>query len=104
MTKKNNVVVIGSGPGGYAAAFRASDLGNEVTLIEKDDSLGGVCLNRGCIPSKTLIHLSNVINDAASIIKAGVTFSEPKIEMNKIQIIRRIKWQNRSHLTIYLEL
>ncbi len=90
MTKKNNVVVIGSGPGGYAAAFRASDLGNEVTLIEKDDSLGGVCLNRGCIPSKTLIHLSNVINDAASINKAGVTFSEPKIEMKKIQ-----SWKNR---------
>ena len=55
MTDKNHIVVIGAGPAGYAAAFRAADLGNKVTLIEKDKALGGVCLNRGCIPSKTPI-------------------------------------------------
>ena len=60
MSKNNHIVVIGGGPGGYAAAFRAADLGNKVTIIEKDSNLGGVCLNRGCIPSKTLLHLSKV--------------------------------------------
>ena len=67
MSKKNEIVVIGAGPGGYAAAFRASDLGNKVTLIEKDASLGGVCLNRGCIPSKTLLHLSKIIDEEINI-------------------------------------
>ena len=58
MNLKNvDLVVIGSGPGGYAAAFRASDLGQRVLLIEKDPALGGVCLNRGCIPSKALLHI-----------------------------------------------
>ena len=52
-----DVVVIGSGPGGYAAAFRASDLGKKVLLIDRDEKLGGVCLNRGCIPSKALLHI-----------------------------------------------
>ena len=64
MTEKNNhfdVVVIGSGPGGYAAAFRAADLDKRVALIEKDDVLGGVCLNSGCIPSKALLHISQTI-------------------------------------------
>ena len=64
MSGKSKVVIIGAGPGGYAAAFRAADLGNEVTLIEKDSSLGGVCLNRGCIPSKTLLHISKIIDEA----------------------------------------
>ena len=69
MADKNNhfdVVVIGSGPGGYAAAFRAADLDKHVALIEKDDVLGGVCLNRGCIPSKALLHISQMIEEAAS--------------------------------------
>ena len=61
MDKKHfQVVVIGSGPGGYAAAFRAADLGKEVLLIDRDSNLGGVCLNRGCIPSKSLLHISKV--------------------------------------------
>lgn len=90
MSKNNKVVVIGAGPGGYAAAFRAADLGNQVTLIEKDDSLGGVCLNRGCIPSKTLLHLSKVIDEAESLKKAGIEFSNPNIDMKKIQ-----SWKNR---------
>ena len=61
------VVVVGAGPGGYAAAFRSSDLGKNVIIIEKDDVLGGVCLNRGCIPSKTLLHWAKIIEDAQSV-------------------------------------
>ena len=57
-----DLVVIGSGPGGYAAAFRAADLGLSVALVEKHDTLGGVCLNVGCIPSKALLHLAEIIN------------------------------------------
>ena len=90
MSGKNKIVVIGSGPGGYAAAFRASDLGNDVTIIEKDTSLGGVCLNRGCIPSKTLLHISKIIDEAESVKKFGVTYSQPSIDMGKIQ-----SWKNR---------
>tara|TARA_Y100000996_G_scaffold410812_1_gene393809 strand:+ start:2715 stop:4106 length:1392 start_codon:yes stop_codon:yes gene_type:complete len=90
MANKNHIVVIGAGPGGYAAAFRAADLGNQVTLIEKDSALGGVCLNRGCIPSKTLLHLSKIIDETHEIKKAGIEFSEPNIDMSKIQ-----SWKNR---------
>ena len=61
---KTQLLVIGSGPGGYTAAFRAADLGKEVTLVETHDSLGGVCLNVGCIPSKSLLHTAEVINEA----------------------------------------
>ena len=61
------LIVIGAGPGGYAAAFRAADLGKQVLLVDKFDALGGVCLNRGCIPSKALLHLAKVIDDAKSI-------------------------------------
>ena len=71
------VVVIGAGPGGYAAAFRSADLGKQVILIEKDSALGGVCLNRGCIPSKALLHLAKVIKEAKSLEKSGVTFGTP---------------------------
>ena len=59
--QKYDVAVIGAGPGGYAAAFRAADLGKQVILIEKNSELGGVCLNRGCIPSKALLHIGKVI-------------------------------------------
>ena len=71
------VVVVGAGPGGYAAAFRSSDLGKNVILIEKDDVLGGVCLNRGCIPSKTLLHLAKIIEDA----QAGLTCSSDRPDL-----------------------
>jgi len=79
------LVVIGGGPGGYAAAFRAADLGKQVLLVDKFNSLGGVCLNRGCIPSKALLHLAKVIDDAKSIESLGVKFDEPTLDINKIR-------------------
>ena len=82
---KTQVVVLGSGPGGYSAAFRAADLGLEVVLVEKYDSLGGVCLNVGCIPSKALLHVAKVIDDAKDMAAHGVTFGEPEIDLEKIR-------------------
>jgi dihydrolipoamide dehydrogenase len=79
------VVVLGAGPGGYTAAFRAADLGKQVVLIEKHASLGGVCLNVGCIPSKALLHVAKVITEAEEVEHHGVTFSKPKIDINKIR-------------------
>jgi len=79
------VVVLGAGPGGYTAAFRAADLGKQVVLIEKFASLGGVCLNVGCIPSKALLHVAKVITEAEEVEHHGVTFSKPKIDINKIR-------------------
>ena len=80
----HELVVIGSGPGGYAAAFRAADLGIKVTLIEKDTQLGGVCLNRGCIPSKALLHVSKILNETKKVSEIGVTFKSPNIDVRKI--------------------
>ncbi len=80
-----DLVVIGSGPGGYTAAFRAADLGLNVTLIEKYDSLGGVCLNVGCIPSKALLHSAAVISQARAMQEHGVTFGEPVIDVDKLR-------------------
>ncbi len=79
------VVVLGAGPGGYTAAFRAADLGKQVVLIEKFAALGGVCLNVGCIPSKALLHVAKVINEAGEISPHGVTFDKPKIDIDKIR-------------------
>ncbi len=79
------LVVIGSGPGGYTAAFRAADLGMEVTLIEKYDTLGGVCLNVGCIPSKALLHSAAVISEAREMEKHGISFAKPKIDVDKLR-------------------
>ena len=83
--KSAQVVVLGSGPGGYTAAFRAADLGLKVILIEKYDSIGGVCLNVGCIPSKALLHTAHIINEAAEFSKHGVTFGQPEIDIDKIR-------------------
>ena len=80
-----DVVVVGAGPGGYAAAFRAADLGKKVTLIDKDKELGGVCLNRGCIPSKALLHISKTILEAQDLSKMGVHFDKPIININKVR-------------------
>ncbi len=79
------LVVLGSGPGGYTAAFRAADLGKQVVLIEKDDFLGGVCLNVGCIPSKALLHVAEVLNEAREFSKLGVTYQEPDIDTDKLR-------------------
>ena len=78
------VLVLGAGPGGYTAAFRAADLGKQVVLIEKYASLGGVCLNVGCIPSKALLHVAKVIAEAEEVAHQGVTFSKPKIDIKQI--------------------
>ena len=79
------VVVLGAGPGGYTAAFRAADLGKNVVLIERYPSLGGVCLNVGCIPSKALLHMAKVITEADEAAHAGITFGKPKIEIDKLR-------------------
>ncbi len=100
MAETNNlhaeVVVIGGGPGGYTAAFRAADLGKQVTLVEANPMLGGVCLNVGCIPSKALLHVANVLNEAQAVAEAGVDFVAPQINLEKLR-----DWKNKvtSHLT-----
>ncbi|MEE8306395.1 MAG: FAD-dependent oxidoreductase, partial [Gammaproteobacteria bacterium] len=80
MTNFAPLVVLGSGPGGYTAAFRAADLGLEVTLIERFDALGGVCLNVGCIPSKALLHAARVLEEAEEMRECGIHFDKPRIE------------------------
>jgi dihydrolipoamide dehydrogenase len=79
------IVVLGAGPGGYAAAFYAADLGKKVLLIEQDKKLGGVCLNRGCIPSKALLYASKMIHEAQESAHRGITFGPPKIEIDKLR-------------------
>jgi dihydrolipoamide dehydrogenase len=80
-----DVLVLGAGPGGYTAAFRAADLGLKVVLVERYASLGGVCLNVGCIPSKALLHASQVIDEAAAIADHGVVFGDPEIDLDKLR-------------------
>lgn len=79
-----DLVVLGSGPGGYTAAFRAADLGLKVTLIERFDTLGGVCLNVGCIPSKALLHTAKIIEETEHLAEQGVSFNKPKIDLKKV--------------------
>lgn len=79
-----DVVVLGGGPGGYTAAFRAADLGLSVCLVEEQERLGGVCLNVGCIPSKTLLHAASVIEEAVEVAEFGVDFSPPKIDIKRL--------------------
>ena len=87
MAKKTRAefVVIGAGPGGYTAAFRLADLGKRVLLIDRDPTLGGVCLNRGCIPSKALLHVSKIMNEAKELSKSGVIFGKPKIDLGALR-------------------
>ncbi|MCP4642690.1 MAG: dihydrolipoyl dehydrogenase [bacterium] len=82
---QTRLAVIGGGPGGYAAAFRAADLGLAVTLIELEANPGGVCLHRGCIPSKALLHCAKVLNDARSAVEWGITFGDPTIDFDKMR-------------------
>ena len=79
------VLVLGSGPGGYTAAFRAADLGRQVIMVERHERIGGVCLNVGCIPSKALLHNAAVINEADEMGEHGVKFGKPKIDLKKIR-------------------
>src|SRR5690606_11887809 len=80
-----DVVVLGAGPGGYSAAFRAADLGLSVVLVERYETLGGVCLNVGCIPSKALLHNAAVIDEARALAAHGISFGEPKIDLDKLR-------------------
>lgn len=84
MTIQTDLLVLGSGPGGYTAAFRAADLGIETILVERYDNIGGVCLNVGCIPSKALLHAAKVIDEAADMSNSGVVFGKPKIDVKKL--------------------
>ncbi len=86
-TKKIDVdtLVLGGGPGGYTAAFRAADLGQSVALVEKRDRLGGVCLNEGCIPSKSLLHLAQIINEAGEASKFGISYGKPELDLEGIR-------------------
>ncbi len=82
------VAVIGGGPGGYAAAFLGADLGLDVTLIDIEKNPGGVCLYRGCIPSKALLHVAALINEAKHAANWGVEFAEPKIDVAKLRAFK----------------
>lgn len=87
---QTEVVVLGSGPGGYTAAFRAADLGKKTILVERYAELGGVCLNVGCIPSKALLHAARVMDEAAHLSVAGIQFGTPKIELSGLR-----SWKNK---------
>jgi dihydrolipoamide dehydrogenase len=89
-TIDTDIAVIGAGPGGYAAAFRAADLGLDVTMIDSDERLGGVCLLRGCIPSKALLHVTELLHDARNAGEFGLAFGEPQIDLEKIR-----QWKNQ---------
>src|SRR5947207_2449287 len=83
-----DVVVIGAGPGGYSAAFRAADLGLRTVLVERYPTLGGVCLNVGCIPSKALLHTAAVMDGARHLAEHGITFGEPKLDLGKLRAFK----------------
>jgi dihydrolipoamide dehydrogenase len=87
-SRSTQLLVLGSGPGGYTAAFRAADLGMQVTLVERWSTLGGVCLNVGCIPSKALLHAAKVIEDAESMSEHGIAFGAPALDLEKLR-----EWQ-----------
>jgi dihydrolipoamide dehydrogenase len=82
---KTQIAVVGAGPGGYAAAFYAADLGKKVILVEQDKRLGGVCLNRGCIPSKALLHATHAITTARESQHRGITFATPSVDLSKLR-------------------
>jgi len=82
---KKKLLVLGGGPGGYPAAFEAADHGMDVTLVDQDPQPGGVCLNRGCIPSKALLHVAKLLNEAHEAKDWGIAFSEPKIDLDKLR-------------------
>ena len=81
--------MLGSGPGGYTAAFRAADLGRQIVLVERHEQIGGVCLNVGCIPSKTLLHAAKIIVEAEEMDANGISFGKPSIDLDKLR-----EWKN----------
>src|SRR5204862_1133520 len=83
-----DVLVLGAGPGGYSAAFRAADLGLKTVLVERYPTLGGVCLNVGCIPSKALLHTAAIMDGAAALSHHGITFGEPKVDLAKLRAFK----------------
>jgi len=89
-TQETEVLVIGGGPGGYAAAFRAADLGLDVTMVDMEARPGGVCLFRGCIPSKTLLYVSELLHDTSRARQMGIEFGEPKVDLEKLR-----NWKNQ---------
>ena len=80
-----DMLVLGAGPGGYSAAFRAADLGMKTVLVERYATLGGVCLNVGCIPSKALLHVAAVMDEAAHFESLGVSFGKPKVDLERLR-------------------
>ncbi len=89
--------MLGSGPGGYTAAFRAADLGLQVTMVERWSNLGGVCLNVGCISSKALLHAAKVIEEAEPMSEHGIAFGAPALDLEKLRewqgsIVRKTDW------------
>ena len=89
------VLVLGAGPGGYSAAFRSADLGMSTILVERYATLGGVCLNVGCIPSKALLHTAAVMDEVKTMAKHGITFGAPKIEIDQLRAYKEI---GRAHV------
>ena len=88
MSASTQLVVIGAGPGGYAAAFYAADRGMKVALVDPSPNPGGVCLYRGCIPSKALLHVAKVVNEAKHAAAWGVTFGAPAIDIDKVRAFK----------------
>ena len=88
MSTQTQLVVIGAGPGGYAAAFYAADLGMSVTLVDREANPGGVCVYRGCIPSKALLHVAKLVEEAAHASAWGITFNEPSIDLDKLRAFK----------------
>src|SRR5947209_15965963 len=82
---KTEIIVVGAGPGGYAAAFYAADLGKKVILVEQDKKLGGVCLNRGCIPSKALLYATHMLSLAKESEHRGITFGAANVDLVKLR-------------------
>src|SRR5215218_2800868 len=89
MAESTQLVILGAGPGGYAAAFYAADMGMQVALVDEEKNPGGVCLYRGCIPSKALLHVAKVIDEAKHASALGVTFSEPKVDIDKLRAFKQ---------------
>src|SRR5262245_24814842 len=85
MSTSTQLVVIGAGPGGYAAAFYAADLGMRVTVVDPEANPGGVCLYRGCIPSKALLHVAKLVEEAKHAEAWGVSFGAPKIDLDRLR-------------------